>query len=60
MLKYGDEVNAKDSYEYTAMDRLASNSVAGSKILKDHGVALQGTPLYLLLKGHHRGLGRAI
>lgn len=37
LIKYGAEVNAKDNYEYTPMDRLASNSVAGNQILRSHG-----------------------
>lgn len=37
LIKHGAEVNAKDNYEYTPMDRLSSNSVAGNKILKSHG-----------------------
>lgn len=36
LIKYGADVNAKDNYEYTPMDRLASNSVAGSRILQSH------------------------
>jgi len=37
LIKYGADVNAKDNYEYTPMDRLASNSVAGNRILQSHG-----------------------
>jgi len=37
LIKYGADVNAKDNYEYTPMDRLSSNSVAGNKILQNHG-----------------------
>merc|ERR1719171_2975145 len=37
LLKYGAEVNAKDNYEYTAMDRLSSNNVAGNRVLQSHG-----------------------
>jgi hypothetical protein len=37
LIKYGADVNAKDNYEYTPMDRLASNSVAGSKVLESYG-----------------------
>merc|ERR1712176_597241 len=37
LLKYGADVNAKDNYEYTAMDRLSSNSVAGNRILRAAG-----------------------
>merc|ERR1712224_865096 len=36
LIKYGADVNAKDNYEYTPMDRLASNSVAGNRILQSH------------------------
>merc|ERR1712007_366514 len=44
LLKYGADVNAKDNYEYTPMDRLASNSVRGNAILKTHG-AVHGRQL---------------
>lgn len=44
LLKYGADVNAKDNYEYTAMDRLSSNSVSGNQILKSHG-GLRGRQL---------------
>lgn len=44
LIKYGADVNAKDNYEYTPMDRLASNSVAGNSILKSHG-AVRGRQL---------------
>jgi hypothetical protein len=37
LVSNGADVNAKDNYEYTPMDRLASNSVAGNAILKGHG-----------------------
>merc|ERR1711994_316790 len=37
LLKAGASVNAKDNYELTPMDRLASNSVRGRKILLAHG-----------------------
>lgn len=37
LIKYGAEVNAKDNYEYTPLDRLDSNSVAGKEILLSHG-----------------------
>lgn len=37
LINHGADVNAKDNYEYTPMDRLASNSVAGSRILQEHG-----------------------
>jgi hypothetical protein len=36
-IKYGADVNAKDNYEYTPMDRLSSNSVAGNRVLQSHG-----------------------
>jgi len=44
LIKYGADVNAKDNYEYTPMDRLASNSVRGSAILRQHG-AVRGRQL---------------
>jgi len=37
LIQHGADVNAKDNYEYTPMDRLSSNSVAGNAILKSHG-----------------------
>jgi hypothetical protein len=37
LIKHGADVNAKDNYEYTPMDRLSSNNVAGNKILQSHG-----------------------
>merc|ERR1712183_564008 len=37
LVKYGADVNAKDNYEYTPMDRLASNSVHGIQLLQSHG-----------------------
>lgn len=37
LIKYGAEVNAKDNYEYTPMDRLSSNNVAGNRVLQEHG-----------------------
>lgn len=37
LIKYGAEVNAKDNYEYTAMDRLSSNNVKGNQVLQSHG-----------------------
>merc|ERR1711994_908496 len=37
LVKYGAEVNAKDNYEYTPIDRLSSNNVAGIKLLQSHG-----------------------
>lgn len=37
LILHGADVNAKDNYELTPMDRLASNSVAGSTILRAHG-----------------------
>jgi hypothetical protein len=33
----GADVNAKDNYEYTPMDRLSSNSVRGNQLLRRHG-----------------------
>lgn len=37
LIGYGADVNAKDNYELTPMDRLASNSVAGNSLLARHG-----------------------
>merc|ERR1712032_1499505 len=44
LIKYGADVNAKDNYEYTPMDRLSSNSVAGNRVLQSHG-GLRGRQL---------------
>jgi len=44
LIKYGADVNAKDNYEYTPMDRLSSNSVAGNSVLKSEG-AVRGRQL---------------
>lgn len=44
LIKYGADVNAKDNYELTPLDRLASNNVAGSTLLREHG-ALFGQKL---------------
>lgn len=44
LLKYGAEHNAKDNYEYTPVDRLASNAVRGNQMLKSHG-AVSGRQL---------------
>merc|ERR1719353_1644412 len=41
LIKHGADVNAKDNYEMTPMDRLASNSVRGNEVLKRAG-ALPG------------------
>ena len=37
LIEAGADVNAKDNYEMTPKDRLASNSVAGNKLLSEHG-----------------------
>uniref|UniRef100_A0A6U5D4A6 Uncharacterized protein n=1 Tax=Calcidiscus leptoporus TaxID=127549 RepID=A0A6U5D4A6_9EUKA len=37
LIKHGADVNAKDNYEMTPMDRLSSNSVKGNEILRQHG-----------------------
>ena len=37
LIKYGADVNAKDNYELTPMDRLASNHVGGRQVLKRYG-----------------------
>ena len=44
LISYGADVNAKDNYELTPMDRLASNWCSGSAILRQHG-ALPGRKL---------------
>ena len=44
LIAAGADVNAKDNYELTPMDRLASNSVAGNKLLLKHG-AVPGSRL---------------
>ncbi len=44
LVKHGADVNAKDNYEMTPIDRLASNSVAGSAVLRRHG-AVRGAEL---------------
>jgi len=44
LIRHGADVNAKDNYEYTPMDRLASNFVAGNAVLKSHG-AVRGRQL---------------
>jgi hypothetical protein len=63
-LKYGAEVNAKDNYEYTPMDRLASNNVAGNNVLKQHGGVRgrqlpRGQPQWDSDEYSYRGLGEA-
>merc|ERR1712182_154750 len=37
LVKHGADVNAKDNYEMTPMDRLSSNSVRGNQLLRQHG-----------------------
>ena len=37
LIKYGANVNAKDNYGLTPVDRLASNYVGGQKVLRRHG-----------------------
>ena len=37
LIAHGADVNAKDNYELTPVDRLASNSVAGNRLLREHG-----------------------
>ena len=37
LIDFGADVNAKDNYELTAVDRLASNHVNGNHILRRHG-----------------------
>lgn len=47
LIKYGADVNAKDNYELTPMDRLSSNAVAGNEVLRKHGAR----PGHLLPRG---------
>lgn len=44
LISYGADVNSKDNYEYTPLDRLGSNSAVGSQILIAHG-AIYGVEL---------------
>jgi len=44
LIDHGADVNAKDNYELTPIDRLASNSVKGNEVLRRHG-ALPGHKL---------------
>jgi len=44
LIKYGADVNAKDNYEMTPVDRLASNAVNGNDLLRRHG-AVSGQQL---------------
>lgn len=44
LVQHGADVNAKDNYDMTPMDRLASNSVAGNALLRGHG-AVSGRKL---------------
>lgn len=37
LIAHGADINAKDNYEMTPMDRLASNSVAGNELLRNNG-----------------------
>jgi len=37
LIQHGADVNAKDNYEMTPMDRLSSNSVSGNAVLLKHG-----------------------
>jgi hypothetical protein len=47
LIKFGADVNAKDNYEMTPMDRLSSNYVGGNPLLRRHGAQ----------PGHERGKG---
>lgn len=47
LIANGADVNAKDNYELTPMDRLASNSVGGNEVLRRH----DAKPARLLPKG---------
>mmetsp|Transcript_22694 Transcript_22694/g.57785 ORF Transcript_22694/g.57785 Transcript_22694/m.57785 type:complete len:113 (-) Transcript_22694:134-472(-) len=44
LVQYGADVNAKDNYEMTPVDRLASNAVNGNDLLRRHG-AVSGQQL---------------
>ena len=44
LINNGADVNAKDNYEMTPMDRLSSNSVSGNAVLRKHG-AVSGSQL---------------
>lgn len=44
LINYGADVNAKDNYDMTPVDRLASNSVSGNQLLKSQG-AVSGRQL---------------
>ena len=44
LIKHGADVNAKDNYELTPVDRLSSNTVSGNEVLRRHG-ALPGRKL---------------
>jgi len=37
LVKHGADVNAKDNYELTPVDRLSSNFVSGNEVLRNHG-----------------------
>ena len=37
LVKYGADVNSKDNYELSPLDRLASNAVSGGKLLVSQG-----------------------
>ena len=54
LVKHGADVNAKDNYEMTPMDRLSSNSVLGNAVLRKHG-AVSGSQLP---RGAPQGCGR--
>lgn len=47
LLAAGADVNAKDNYEMTPIDRLSSNSVAGNQVLREAG----GVPGHKLPRG---------
>ena len=44
LIAHGADVNAKDNYELTPIDRLASNAVTGNAVLRRHG-AVSGSQL---------------
>merc|ERR1711968_260420 len=37
LIGFGADVNSKDNYEMTPMDRLSSNAVTGNQLLQKHG-----------------------
>jgi len=65
LIKYGADVNAKDNYELTPMDRLSSNSVVGTEILKRHGAIVgrklpRGVPFWDSDEFAYAGVGETL